>query len=146
MQPHLVSIIIPVYNTERTIARCIDSALSQTHPNCEIVIVDDGSPDGAGAIADHYATHQANVIVIHKLNAGLAEARRSGVEAAKVNTSSISTAMTSCFLMQWSSSITKCESQHLDVAYGSHIRIDENGRESMVPFASRRCHDGGAIS
>lgn len=135
MQPHLVSIIIPVYNTERTIARCIDSALSQTHANCEIVIVDDGSPDGAGAIADDYATHHANVIVIHKLNAGLAEARRSGVEAAHgkyiIHLDSDDQLLPDAVEFLYN----KCESQHLDVAYGSHIRIDEKGRESMVPFA-----------
>ena len=55
-----VSIIIPVYKTEATLPRCIDSALAQTYSNIEIVIVDDGSPDRAGEIADHKAAKNPN--------------------------------------------------------------------------------------
>ena len=71
-----VSIIIPVYKTEATLPRCIDSALAQTYSNIEIVIVDDGSPDRAGEIADQYAAKHPNILVVHKKNGGLAEARK----------------------------------------------------------------------
>lgn len=136
MDSSLVSIIIPVYNTENTLARCVDSALAQTYPNCEIVIVDDGSPDGAGAIADSYASSNSNVRVVHKVNAGLAEARRSGVIEAKgefiIHLDSDDQLLPDAvaFLFE------KCKAQGLDMAYGSHIRVDENNHESVVPFAS----------
>ena len=71
-----VSIIIPVYKTEATLPRCIDSALAQTYSNIEIVLVDDGSPDRAGEIADQYAAKHPNIVVVHKKNGGLAEARK----------------------------------------------------------------------
>jgi len=65
------------------LARCIDSALAQTLlADCEIIVVDDGSPDGAGAIADEYARREEKVKVFHQANAGLAEARHTGVKHA----------------------------------------------------------------
>ena len=77
-----ISVTIPIYNTEATLPRCIDSVLKQTFQDFEIVLVDDGSPDGAGKIADSYAEAHSNILVVHKNNAGLAEARKSGVKAA----------------------------------------------------------------
>lgn len=78
-----VSIIIPVYDTEGTLARCLDSALAQTFADVEVVVVDDGSPDRAGELADGYAARDSRVRVIHQVNAGLAEARRAGIRAAR---------------------------------------------------------------
>ena len=77
-----ISVTIPIYNTEATLPRCIDSVLKQSFRDFEIVLVDDGSPDGAGKIADRYAEKYSNIVVVHKKNAGSAEARRSGVESA----------------------------------------------------------------
>lgn len=78
-----VTVVIPVYNTEHTLARTIDSVLAQTLTEYEIVIVDDGSPDKAGAIADDYADKYPSLIrVIHQENRGLAEARRAGAHIA----------------------------------------------------------------
>ncbi len=77
-----ISIIIPIYKTEATLPRCVDSALAQSYTPIEIVLVDDGTPDNADKIADRYASEYANVVVVHQKNAGLAEARRSGIKAA----------------------------------------------------------------
>ena len=82
MGDNKVSVIIPVYNTEKFLAKCIDSVLSQTFKEIEIVIVDDGTPDNAGVIADDYASKHSNIKVIHKKNAGLAEARKTGIKEA----------------------------------------------------------------
>ena len=134
MQSTLISIIIPVYNTEKTLARSIDSALAQTYPNCEIVIVDDGTPDGAGAIADDYALNHDNIRVVHKQNAGLAEARRSGVKEAKgkylIHLDSDDTMLPDAveFLL------SKCEQHNLDMAYGNYIRVNDRGEKSEVSF------------
>lgn len=77
-----VSIIVPVYNVEAYLRRCLDSVMSQTLHDIEVIIVDDGSPDGSPAICDAYAASDSRVKVIHKQNAGLGLARNSGIEIA----------------------------------------------------------------
>ncbi|MCR4594330.1 MAG: glycosyltransferase [Clostridiales bacterium] len=78
----LVSIVIPVYKTEKYLESCVSSALKQTYDNIEIVLVDDGSPDGAPALCDRLAAEYENVSVIHKENGGLSTARNAGIEKA----------------------------------------------------------------
>ena len=78
---NIVSIIIPVYNTEKYLQRCLDSVVRQTYPYTEIILVDDGSTDNSGKICDQYADSFDNVFSIHKKNDD-AEARNYGVEKA----------------------------------------------------------------
>jgi len=78
-----VSIIIPVYNVEKYIHRCLDSVLTQTFPGYECILVDDGSPDNCPAICDGYAEKDSRFVVIHKKNGGLSDARNEGIKAAK---------------------------------------------------------------
>lgn len=77
-----VSVIVPVYNVEKYIERCMKSILSQSLQEIEIILVDDGSTDKSSEICDRYAADNENVKVIHKNNAGLGEARNSGLELA----------------------------------------------------------------
>lgn len=77
-----ISIIIPIYNTEQYLKRCVDSVLHQTLQDIEIILVDDGSPDNAPALCDAYAAQDARIQVIHKENEGLGFARNSGLEKA----------------------------------------------------------------
>ena len=77
-----ISVIVPVYNVAADLPRCIDSILTQTYPNIEIVTVDDGSPDNSGAILDDYAAKYPNIRVIHKENGGVTSARLRGIEEA----------------------------------------------------------------
>lgn len=78
----LVSVIVPVYRTERYLAQCVDSLLAQTHSNLEIILVDDESPDRCPQICDAYAARHENIRVIHKQNEGAAFARKTGLAAA----------------------------------------------------------------
>lgn len=81
MEP-LVSVIVPIYRVEDYIRQCIESILRQTHKNLEIILVDDGSPDGCPAICDEYAKTDDRIKVIHKKNGGLSDARNAGLEIA----------------------------------------------------------------
>lgn len=76
----LISVIVPVYNVEPYLARCIDSILSQTFTDFELILVDDGSPDNCGKICDEYAQKDKRIHVIHKENGGLSSARNAGID------------------------------------------------------------------
>ena len=78
----LISVIIPVYNVEAYLCRCVESVLAQTYPNLEIILVDDGSPDRSGVICDELMTRDSRIKVVHKENGGLGFARNSGLELA----------------------------------------------------------------
>lgn len=75
----LVSIIIPVYNVEQYLNRCVESAINQTYNNLEIILVDDGSPDNCPQICDDWAKKDNRIKVIHKENGGLSSARNAGI-------------------------------------------------------------------
>ena len=79
----LISVIIPVYNVEKYLRRCIDSVINQTYKNLEIIIVDDGSTDNSSNICDEYTNKDSRVKVVHKENGGLSSARNVGIELAK---------------------------------------------------------------
>ena len=79
----LFSVIIPVYNTEKYLERCIDSVISQTYGNYEIILVDDGSTDTSPEICDDYREKGSRIRVIHKSNGGLSDARNTALETAK---------------------------------------------------------------
>ena len=81
-QQPLVSVIIPVYNVEQYLDECVQSVLTQTYQNVEIILVDDGSTDSSGAMCDQYAVQDARVQVIHKENGGLSSARNCGFDNA----------------------------------------------------------------
>ena len=83
MDSPMISVIIPVYNAEKTIARCIDSVLEQTYQDFEILLIDDGSTDGGGEICKTYADKDNRVRYIKKENGGVSTARNRGIDEAK---------------------------------------------------------------
>lgn len=82
MKP-LISVIVPVYNVEPYLRKCLDSIVNQTYKNLEIILVDDGSTDNSGIICDEYANKDNRIKVIHKANGGLSDARNKGLDIVK---------------------------------------------------------------
>ncbi len=78
----LISIIVPVYNTEQYLRRCIDSVLAQTYKDFELLLIDDGSKDSSGIICDEYAAKDARLRVFHKENGGVSDTRNYGLDLA----------------------------------------------------------------
>lgn len=80
MMRELVTIVVPIYNVEQYLNRCIQSIVEQTYRNLEIILVDDGSPDGCPLLCDAWAEKDERIQVVHKINQGLGEARNSGIQ------------------------------------------------------------------
>lgn len=78
----LISVIVPVFRTEKYIERCLKSILAQTYTDIEIIVVDDGTDDRSGEMADEFARNEPKIKVIHKQNGGLSSARNRGIEEA----------------------------------------------------------------
>lgn len=106
-QPFL-SLITPVYNIERLISKTIESALSQTFTDWEMILVDDGSPDNAGKICDDYKEKDSRIKVIHKANAGLAAARNTGIK--------------------------ECSGKYFLIFEGSDLLYDENTLQNICSY------------
>lgn len=83
-EDYKISVVIPVYNVEKYLRRCIDSVLNQTYKNLEVVLVDDGSSDSSPSICDEYANYDERVRVIHKKNGGLSSARNAALDSSLI--------------------------------------------------------------
>lgn len=112
----IISVIVPVYKVEPYLSRCIDSILSQTFTDFELILVDDGSPDNCGKICDEYAQKDTRIHVIHQKNAGLSAARNTGVAISK------------CEWIHFVDSDDLIHPQMLEFLYGA---VDENTQISM---------------
>lgn len=78
----LISVIVPIYNVEKYLERCVESIINQTYKNLEIILVDDGSPDNCPQMCDDYAKKDSRIKVVHKKNGGLSDARNAGMKVA----------------------------------------------------------------
>ena len=83
MKKELISVIVPVYNIDKYLVKCLDSIINQTYKNLEIIIINDGSTDNSRIICDEYKKKDSRITVIHKENEGLSAARNKGIEIAK---------------------------------------------------------------
>lgn len=79
----MISIIVPIYNVEKYLPKCIESIINQTYTDLEILLIDDGSTDNSGLICDKYASIDNRIRVIHKKNGGLSDARNVGLDICK---------------------------------------------------------------
>ena len=144
----LVSIVIPVYNVEKYLDRCLNSIVNQTYENIEILLIDDESPDSCPFLCEEWKKKDSRIRVIHKKNQGLGFARNTGIENAKgeyicfvdsddyvdVNT------IKECYV--------NAKKYHADVVIFGGCKVDNNGNiyESKKPCNSLRIYDGENVS
>ncbi len=124
----VVSIIVPVYNTEKFLHRCIDSVLAQTYQDFELLLIDDGSKDSSGAICDEYAAKDARVRVFHKENTGVSDTRNLGLDVARGKYLFFLDA--DDFWLQTDSMsmfVQKAEEHNLDIVRGEYSAMHEDG-------------------
>ena len=94
MENPLVSVILPIYNVEKYLDRCITSVVNQTYKNLEIILIDDGAKDSSPEICEKWTQKDERIVVVHKENAGLGMARNTGLNNAHVSMLHLWTLMT----------------------------------------------------
>ena len=124
----LLSVIVPVYNTEMYLKQCVDSILSQTYQHIELILVDDGSTDNSGKICDQYAEKDRRIQVIHQVNQGVSAARNAALDIAKGEFLGFVDSDDWVDPDMYQVLIQKAEDEHADVvACGMRVN-DESGR------------------
>ena len=135
MQNKKVSVIVPVYNMEKYLSRCVDSILSQTYADLEVILVDDGSKDSSAAICDQYAERDGRIKVVHKANGGLSSARNAGLDLATGDYIGFVDSDDYISPEMYSVLCHHIENSDCEIANVMYVRADENGRTtpSKVP-------------
>lgn len=123
----LVSVVVPIYNVEKYLERCIESLLNQTLHNIEIILVDDGSLDNSGTICDKVQEMDNRVKVIHKRNGGLSSARNAGLEIASGEYIGFVDSDDDVALDMYEKMYTTAKQENVDFVMSDYIRILESG-------------------
>lgn len=129
-----ISVIVPIYKVEQFLDKCIESLVNQSYKNIEILLIDDGSPDGSGAICDRWAEKDSRIIVIHKKNEGVAVARNAGLAAATGDYIGFVDGDDYCFKNMYEHLIKNAEENDADISmcdyYESDTETDDVGNAS----------------
>ncbi len=127
-----ISIIVPVYNVEQYISRCIDSVLNQTFTDFELLLIDDGSPDKSGEICDEYALKDNRIRVFHKSNGGVSSARNLGLDNAIGEWIYFVDSDDIIFEDALETFLIKV-SKDYDCLMGGYVVVDNNNQETKIP-------------
>ena len=131
MQP-LVSVIVPIYNVEAYLLRCVNSIKEQTYNNLEIILVDDGSTDSSGMIADSFAENYERIRVIHQKNGGLSAARNTGIDNTKTEYITFVDSDDYVDSNMYEVLLKNMDSKNADISIGGVWREDTEGNKSSV--------------
>lgn len=134
----LISVIVPVYNVERYLDKCVNSIVDQTYKNLEIILVDDGSPDNCPQMCDEWAKKDSRINVIHKQNAGVSAARNDGVRAAKGNFISFVDADDIIQPGMITTLVTYLENNCLDIVSTSYQKFDDINQTQEYPIGENK--------
>ncbi|MDR1758982.1 MAG: glycosyltransferase [Fibrobacter sp.] len=138
-----VSIIVPIYNVEKYLPRCMDSLLNQTLKDIEIIMVDDGSPDNCPAMCDEYAKQDNRIKVIHKKNGGLGFARNSGLEIATGKYIAFLDSDDFIDIRMYETLLNYAEENQLDTCYCRTQKYYPSGKvEQITELAENRVFEG----
>lgn len=138
----LVSIIVPVYNVEKTLERCVRSLQSQTLQDIEIILVDDGSKDASGAIADRLAAKDKRIRVLHKENEGLGLTRNAGLRLAKGDYVGFVDSDDYVDAQMYEKLFREAEQTRADAVYGGYLRVYDGQISSKIEFDTERVYRG----
>lgn len=122
-----ISIIVPMYNVEAYLEDCVNSLINQTYKNLEIILVDDGSPDNCGKMADEFAKKDDRIKVIHKVNGGLSDARNVGMDAATGDYLMFADSDDFLILNACEVLVKKIEKEDADYVIGNYTNCYEDG-------------------
>lgn len=144
-----ISVIVPVYNVEKWLQRCIDSILGQTYKDFELILVDDGSSDNSGAICDDYAKKDGRIKVIHKDNGGVSSARNVGIDSSAGeyimfvdSDDSIDSAMLENMLLGLNDSVDLVISSiEMIINNKNYVYVVSDGVKSSSEFLSDYCNE-----
>lgn len=125
---HTISAIVPVYNAEKYLKRCVDSILGQTYGDIELILIDDGSKDGSPALCDAYRKADSRVIVEHCTNGGVSSARNKGLSLATGAFVSFVDSDDYLAADAYEKLIMKAEEKDADVVYSDYALVREDGR------------------
>ncbi len=136
MSNELVSVIVPVYNVEKHISKCVDSIVNQSYKNLEIILLNDGSPDNSISVLNEYAQKDSRIIVVDKENEGVAKTRNKGIELAtgKYLVFSDSDDMYDVEFVE--KAVFELEKGHSQYISGAFETFNENGRLTKVDYLS----------
>lgn len=133
----LISVIVPVYKVEEYLNKCVDSILTQTYRKLEIILVDDGSPDNCPTICDEYAKCDRRVIVIHKENGGLSDARNAGIEIARGEYIGFVDSDDCILPDMYEKLYNALKMNDADMSICNYLKVDKNG---SVRYSDRKSH------
>ncbi len=142
----LISVIVPVYNAEKYLIRCVDSIRNQTYANLEIILVDDGSPDNCPNMCDEFAVQDSRIKVIHKQNAGQGLARNDGLDIASGVYVTFVDSDDWIGLDHIENLYNAVKLNDADVALGNHIRVNVDGLQTAhMLLLEERVYEGDSI-
>ena len=129
MEP-LISVIIPVYRVEPYLVHCVESVMAQTYRNLEIILVDDGSPDGCPQLCEELAQRDSRIRVIHQANGGLSAARNAGIDAARGDFLGFVDSDDAIAPAMYETLFRAMEQDRADMAICNFVYVDEAGQET----------------
>lgn len=142
----MISVIVPIYNVEAYLDRCVKSIVNQSYKDLEIILVDDGSPDHCGEMCDQWAQKDSRIKVIHKKNGGLSDARNAGIEIATGNYLGFVDGDDWIAKNMYQSLLKTIEDFNVSVATAGLKRVYENGfSRSYYVFDKQHCINGSEI-
>lgn len=127
-----ISVIVPIYNSEKTLPRCIDSILAQSHTNLEVLLINDGSSDTSLDICRQYALQDSRIRVLDKQNGGVSSARNLGLDVAEGDYIAFVDADDELVCNAYEFMLNKSKEMNADMTFCQYVRIKESGKKLFV--------------